>query len=976
MDTDIWPEEPAAASPAVDELVDALTAELARHRGEIAVNPELNPTALLAHALSVRFEKGELNLESFRTLVRALIERAFARRALHLRSYLGLNADAAGTERRDAVVDAWLDDQPDSFEFFKARVSHPRVGAVFTAHPTFGMSAEASLIMADIAAVTDEPAALEMARERLKTVNHGLGTGITLDEEHARAQQAVVRLKDALDWFNAALIAKARERWPGDWRKLAPQPMTVASWVGYDLDGRTDIGWQQMVGLKLAEKRDQLVRYREKLDAIRHRDDIADIADGLDRIVTRIEGALDHTERCHALFSDDLADIAAVADAANSLSDPGASGRLVNAGEIASALSDLIAEVDADAAAEALMVLRAEVELVGLGTAHIHLRINANQLQNGINQLIKIDDSDVGAGRLQMSRLNRMIAEADPRKVNIRSLMQEQSTAIRQFILMTQILKHIDAATPIRFLIAECEHPFIVLTAVYFARLFGIEDKIDISPLFETPAALESGARIMEQLLDNDRYMAYVQGRGRMAIQTGFSDAGRFIGQIPATLGIERLQIKLARILGARGIEGIEIVIFDTHGESLGRGAHPGSLSDRLLYVLSVVARRQFARAGVALKHETSFQGGDGYLLFANDQLARHAALAVLEDALSIDDADADAVGHAHHFDRDALYDDTDFTLDFFLKLAGYHQRLFADKDYRVTLGAFGTNLLFKTGSRKSIRQHDSVSAVDRGNPSQMRAIPHNAILQQLGYLANVVSGVGSSVGEETDRFVTLCENSDRARRLFSMVATAKRTSSLNTLGAYARVFDEGYWVSRAYSGGETALERPIRKLALTLNGDPRRDGIMRLVHRLRQDAIDLHGVLKPLDMDSGKVPAPTRLELDLLHAIRITLINHIFILAARIPRFATRNDVSPEQVMDLVLNLEVPGAVEILREVFPSAANEPGDAMFLEEATYAADVAGGYHDLHEKLLDPMLATYELVREIGIGVSHHFRAHG
>ena len=569
-----------------------------------------------------------------------------------------------------------------------------------------------------------------------------------------------------------------------------------------------------------------------------------------------------------------------------------------------------------------------------------------------------------------------MIADADPRKVNMRSLMQEQSTAIRQFILMAQIIKHIDGATPIRFLIAECEDPFTVLIALYFARLFGVEDKIDISPLFETPTALESGARIMEQLLDNDRYMAYAKARGRIAIQTGFSDAGRFIGQIPATLGIERLQIKLARLMGSRGIEGLEVVIFDTHGESMGRGAHPSSLSDRLLYVLSNVARRQFARAGVALKHETSFQGGDGYLLFANDRLARHSALAVLEDSLSIDDANSVVGAVQHPAERDTMYNDTDFTLDFFLHLAGYHESLFADSDYRVTLGSFGTNLIYKTGSRKSIRQHDNPSAVDRGNPAQMRAIPNNSILQQLGYLANVVSGIGSAVGEEADRFVSLCENSDRSRRLFSMVAIAKQTSSLNSLGAYARVFDQGYWVSRAYSSGEQVIERPIRRLAKHLADDPRSEGMMRLVHRLRQDAIDLHNVLERLDFEGGKTPEQTRLELDLLHAIRIALIDHIFILAARIPPFAERNGLSAEQVLDGILNLEVPSMVDTLREVFPRTETDPGDAMFIEEATYTSDVSGGYHDLHERLLDPMMAAYDLVREISIGVSHHFRAHG
>jgi phosphoenolpyruvate carboxylase len=68
------------------------------------------------------------------------------------------------------------------------------------------------------------------------------------------------------------------------------------------------------------------------------------------------------------------------------------------------------------------------------------------------------------------------------------------------------------------------------------------------------------------------------KARGRFAIQTGFSDAGRFIGQLPASLAIERLQIQLARHLDAADMTGIEALVFNTHGESAGRGCHPGGL--------------------------------------------------------------------------------------------------------------------------------------------------------------------------------------------------------------------------------------------------------------------------------------------------------------------------------------------------------------------------------------------------------------
>ena len=35
----------------------------------------------------------------------------------------------------------------------------------------------------------------------------------------------------------------ARELYPDDWRRLRPRLLTLATWVGYDTDGRADIGW-------------------------------------------------------------------------------------------------------------------------------------------------------------------------------------------------------------------------------------------------------------------------------------------------------------------------------------------------------------------------------------------------------------------------------------------------------------------------------------------------------------------------------------------------------------------------------------------------------------------------------------------------------------------------------------------------------------------------------------------------------------
>ena len=53
------------------------------------------------------------------------------------------------------------------------------------------------------------------------------------------------------------LFQVAREVYPDQWQNLVPKLLTVATWVGYDLDGRADISWsvtvkQRMIIEKLA----------------------------------------------------------------------------------------------------------------------------------------------------------------------------------------------------------------------------------------------------------------------------------------------------------------------------------------------------------------------------------------------------------------------------------------------------------------------------------------------------------------------------------------------------------------------------------------------------------------------------------------------------------------------------------------------------------------------------------------------------
>ncbi len=223
---------------------------------------------------------------------------------------------------------------------------------------------------------------------------------------------------------------------------------------------------------------------------------------------------------------------------------------------------------------------RASLRTHGLGLAHIHVRLNASQLHNAARRLVGLETepNDPANRRSYFNTINDLLGRVRPLAISFESLMEERASAKRLMMTVAQIVKFIDAETPIRFLIAETETGFTLLAALYYARLFGVDDRIEISPLFETEEAFERGERVIEEALKSPHYRSYLERQGRLAVQFGFSDSGRFIGQMAATFRIERLRLRLAQLLERHGLCKLEAILFNTHGESIGRGGHPLTL--------------------------------------------------------------------------------------------------------------------------------------------------------------------------------------------------------------------------------------------------------------------------------------------------------------------------------------------------------------------------------------------------------------
>ena len=317
--------------------------------------PLFNPVFQLALDLSRAIEAGEMSLDQVGALIDELMTQSLDARAERLRNLVAPADNAPRMARLVATGD-------EDFTAYRAAWDHPHLHAVFTAHPTFLLTPAQSNRVAQTA----------LGQAPGDDAEAGDAPEITLDYEHARAMAALTHAQGARDQIVHRVLAHAADRWPDAWQELAPLPFRFATWVGYDMDGRTDIKWYTSIAFRLSEKAERLDGYIAALTAI----------DADHPLLQTLRKGAVHARRSAAEFAGDLADPQALTAAANRLTadDP---DKLLSLDPVIAVLEDEAASAE-QARAIALKVLAAAMRADGLGMGWIHFRVNAKQLHNAI----------------------------------------------------------------------------------------------------------------------------------------------------------------------------------------------------------------------------------------------------------------------------------------------------------------------------------------------------------------------------------------------------------------------------------------------------------------------------------------------------------------------------------------------------------------------------------------------------------------
>ncbi len=125
------------------------------------------------------------------------------------------------------------------------------------------------------------------------------------------------------------------------------------------------------------------------------------------------------------------------------------------------------------------------------------------------------------------------------------------------------------------------KQPSDVLTMLLFATEVGVQDDLEIVPLFETIDDLYRGADVMQELFDNEVYWNHLQIRGQrrglhQQIMIGYSDSSKDGGYLASNWHLYQAQQLLTDTCEARGVS---LQLFHGRGGSIGRGGGPANRS-------------------------------------------------------------------------------------------------------------------------------------------------------------------------------------------------------------------------------------------------------------------------------------------------------------------------------------------------------------------------------------------------------------
>ncbi|MCA0456598.1 MAG: phosphoenolpyruvate carboxylase [Chloroflexi bacterium] len=228
-------------------------------------------------------------------------------------------------------------------------------------------------------------------------------------------------------------------------------------------------------------------------------------------------------------------------------------------------------------ASGALSRLMEKVRLFGLYLAPLDVREDARMHASALEEIFKqYGRTESYKGLSEADKQTLLTMEiSNPRPLFPAELKFSDATnkIISTWRMVAQAHKQYGKAVIDTFIASMSQQPSDILAMLLLAHEVGIEDDIDIVPLFETIDDLQNAPQVMTALFANAAYSKHLKVRGNhQQVMIGYSDSGKDGGYMASNWNLYTAQHDLAEICEAHGIS---LELFHGRGGSIGRGGGP-----------------------------------------------------------------------------------------------------------------------------------------------------------------------------------------------------------------------------------------------------------------------------------------------------------------------------------------------------------------------------------------------------------------
>ncbi|CAA9539464.1 MAG: Phosphoenolpyruvate carboxylase [uncultured Thermoleophilia bacterium] len=426
-----------------------------------------------------------------------------------------------------------------------AAARHVSLELVLTAHPTEATRRTilaAQTLLSGLLTRLDDPSLTPSER---RDIDLGLAEEVTAlwqtDEIRALKPRVLDEIRNGLFFFEhslfdaaGALLGAYRERIPG-----APIPLRFGSWIGGDQDGNPNAGPETIVEALERARYLALARYRRE---------VADLTWALG-MSSRLVGV---TAELAASIEADAAELADVPDGLGA------------------------AQSDEPYRRKLRFVLRRlehELERAGRpGYTHAgQLQADLDLVDQSLraNRGGRIADGRLASLRRRVELFGFHVAKLDVR-IHARQALEPDERLEHTLSTVTAMRERHGPAALDTLIVSGTTGTQEIVAAQALALAAGSD--LSVVPLFETIPDLQAAPGTVEALLDDPRYGAGVERRGRLEVMVGYSDSGKDGGYLTAQWEIYRCQEALAAVAARRGVE---LTIFHGRGGSAGGGGGP-----------------------------------------------------------------------------------------------------------------------------------------------------------------------------------------------------------------------------------------------------------------------------------------------------------------------------------------------------------------------------------------------------------------